>query len=153
MKTSFRCWFVRGRKAHSHVASPRPLVTAILQYKWWNAAQEALEQGNVRPEIYTKLEQGGKFSVLSQMRQKYEIFLMHCVISWSCDLFYTLNDAYRKQRVGEHRKCTTRTCLRWTHTTHRTWAGTVWTALFKVVLKLLCAFQSWEALPHTWFIF
>lgn len=79
---------------------------------------------------------------------------MHCVISWSCDLFYTLNDTYRKQGMGEHRKCTTRTCLRWTHTsTQRTWAGTMWTALFKVVLKLFCAFQSWEALPHTRFIF
>ena len=51
---------------------------------------------------------------------------MHCVISWSCDFFYILNDTYRKQRVGEHRKCTTRTRLRWTHTTEHFCGGYIY---------------------------
>ena len=62
-------------------------------------------------EIYTKLERGAKLSDFFSADEKYFLCTMwlHDHTTLFVTLFHTLYGMYRKQHVGEHRKCTMRT--------------------------------------------
>ena len=146
-KTSFRCWFVSGRKSHSHVASFHAVCSMRDECRTQRLRRRA-GPANI-PIKFTLNYKEVNYQPFFYEDNTKNIFyaLRNFSIMWPCSIPVT--------KCG---RAQARECLQWTHTrfTHRAWVGAYLhlLLLFKVllvcfVLKVFCAISSWDTLPYS----